>query len=147
MNHWLVKSEPGDWSWQDHWTKRGRTEAWTGVRNYQARNHMQAMSKGDLVFFYHSVGDREIVGVCEVVKEAYPDATVKPEKLKKDGSNPWVCVDLKAIAPVDPPITLDTIKADAKLKDMVLVNNSRLSVQPVTAAAWKHLCKLGGVGL
>jgi len=147
MKYWLVKSEPGEWSWQNHWTKKGKTESWTGVRNYQARNHLASMKKGDLAFFYHSVGDREIVGVCQVVKEAYPDPTTTPDKLKKDGSNPWVCVDMKAIQPVDPPISLDQIKADPKLEDMVLVNNSRLSVQPVTAAEWKHLCKLGGVSL
>ncbi|MEO0586340.1 MAG: EVE domain-containing protein [Planctomycetota bacterium] len=145
MKYWLVKSEPGSWSWQDHWSKRGRVEPWDGVRNHQAKANMVAMKKGDLAFFYHSVGDREIVGICEVVKESYPDPTVKPDKLKKDGSNPWVCVDLKAIRKVDPPITLDTIKADGKLGDMVLVNNSRLSVQPVTAAEWKRVCKLGGI--
>ncbi|MEM9251963.1 MAG: EVE domain-containing protein [Planctomycetota bacterium] len=145
MKYWLIKSEPGTWSWQDHWTKKGRVEPWDGVRNHQAKANMIAMKKGDRAFFYHSVGDREIVGVCEVVKEHYPDPTVKPEKLNKDGSNPWVCVDFKAIAPLDTPVTLAGVKADAKLEDMVLVNNSRLSVQPVKVAEWKRVCKLGGV--
>jgi len=142
MNYWLIKSEPGTWSWQDHWTKRGKTEPWDGVRNHQAKANMIAMKKGDRAFFYHSVKEKQIVGICEVVKEHYPDPTVKPEKLNKDGSNPWVCVDFKAIEPVTPPITMEQIKQVASLKEMVLLNNSRLSVQPVTAKEWKAVLKM-----
>jgi len=145
MNHWLVKSEPNEFSWSDHWSRPKRTEMWSGVRNHQAKNNLIAMRHGDRAFFYHSVKDREIVGIIEVVKESYPDPTVKKDKLKKDGSNPWVVVDFKAVEPIDPPISLDRIKQEKSLADMVLVNNSRLSVQPVTPAEWRKICKIAGL--
>ncbi|MEZ6023657.1 MAG: EVE domain-containing protein [Hyphomonadaceae bacterium] len=135
MAYWLVKSEPGTWSWEQH-VKKG-ADAWTGVRNHQAKAHLKTMKKGDRAFFYHSGEGKEIVGVSEVVKEAYIDPT--------DKTGAFVCVDLKAVGPLKTPITLAAIKADKKLADMVLVKNSRLSVQPVTAAEWSHIAKLGGV--
>jgi predicted RNA-binding protein with PUA-like domain len=135
MAHWLVKSEPGTWSWEQH-VKKG-VDAWTGVRNHQAKTHLNAMKKGDQVFFYHSGEGKEIVGVSEVAKEAYPDAT--------DKTGAFVCVDLKAVEPLKTPVTLAAIKADKKLANMVLVKNSRLSVQPVTAAEWSAIRKMGGM--
>lgn len=135
MAYWLVKSEPDTWSWTQH-VKKG-ADAWTGVRNHQAKAHLNAMKKGDLAFFYHSNEGKEIVGVSEVVKEAYPDPN--------DKTGAFVCVDLKAVEPLKTPVTLAAIKADKTFADMVLVNNSRLSVQPVTAAEWKAIRKLGGL--
>lgn len=135
MAYWLVKSEPGAWSWDEH-VKKG-ADVWTGVRNHQAKAHLKAMKKGDRAFFYHSGEGKEIVGVSEIIKEAYPDAT--------DKTGAFVCVDLKAIEPLKTPVTLAAIKADKKLADMVLVKNSRLSVQPVTADEWKVIRKMGGL--
>jgi predicted RNA-binding protein with PUA-like domain len=135
MAYWLVKSEPGTWSWDSH-VKKG-VDAWTGVRNHQAKTHLNAMKKGDKVFFYHSGEGKEVVGVSEVVKEAYQDAT--------DKTGAFVCVDLRAVEPLKTPVTLATIKADKKLANMVLVKNSRLSVQPVTAAEWSAIRKMGGL--
>ena len=135
MAYWLVKSEP------EHLVLGaarqeggGRLD---GVRNHQAKTHLNAMKKGDKVFFYHSGEGKEIVGVSEVAKEAYPDAT--------DKTGAFVCVDLKAVEPLKTPVTLAAIKADKKFADMVLVNNSRLSVQPVTAAEWSAIRKMGGL--
>jgi predicted RNA-binding protein with PUA-like domain len=124
MAYWLFKSEPGTWSWDDH-VKKG-TEHWNGVRNYQANNNMKAMKVGDLGFFYHSVNEKQIVGIVEVVKEHYPDHT--------DPKGTFGMVDLKAVKPVEKPVTLADVKSNPKLEKMVLANNSRLSVQPVTAA-------------
>jgi len=135
MAHWLVKSEPATWSWEQH-VKKG-VDGWTGVRNHQAKTHLKAMKKGDRVFFYHSGEGKEVVGVSEVVMEAYPDTT--------DKTGAFVCVDLKAVEPLKTPVTLVAIKADKKLADMVLVKNSRLSVQPVTAAEWSAIRKMGGL--
>ena len=137
MAYWLFKSEPSTWSWDDQVAKGDAGEEWDGVRNYQARNNMRLMKIGDRVFFYHSQKDREIVGIVEVCAEAHPDSTTDDER--------WECVDIKAISPVPEPVTLDAIKAEPKLAEMVLVNNSRLSVQPVTDAEWKIICKLGKV--
>ena len=138
MAYWLVKSEPDVFGWDDQ-VKAG-VEPWTGVRNHQAKLNLKAMKKGDLAFFYHSNIGKEVVGVVEVVREAYPDPTVKPDDPKGD----WVCVDMKAVAPFPTPVTLAGIKQDPKLAKMSLLNSARLSVQPVTAAEWKHICKLGG---
>lgn len=138
MNYWLVKSEPDSWSW-DQQVKAGRKgEPWTGVRNHTARQNLKTMRKGDLVFFYHSVVGKEIVGIVEVVREAYPDPSAK-------SGEPWVVVDLAAREPLKTKVTLDAIKKEPKLKDMALVKYSRLSVQPVSAAEWKLVCKMGGV--
>jgi predicted RNA-binding protein with PUA-like domain len=137
MAYWLFKSEPNTWSWEDQVKKGKKGEEWDGVRNYQARNFMRAMKKGDLGFFYHSVNEKRVVGIVEVIAEAHPDST--------DGSGTWECVDIAAVEPVPNPVTLDDIKAEPKLSDMVLVNNSRLSVQPVTASEWKQVRKMGGL--
>jgi predicted RNA-binding protein with PUA-like domain len=137
MAYWLIKSEPNVWSW-DQQVKKGATgEAWTGVRNHTAKQNLEAMKKGDKAFFYHSNEGKEIVGVAEVIREAYPDASDKTGK--------FVCVDVRAKEPLPRPVTLAEIKEDAKLKAMALVKYSRLSVQPVTAAEWEHICKLGGL--
>lgn len=132
MNHWLIKQEPTSYSWDD-FVKDGKT-AWTGVRNYMARNNLQAMRKGDRAFYYHSVVGKAVMGEAEVVREAYPDPTAK-----EDG---WVCVDVKPLKALPRPVALDEIKQDAALKNMVLLRNSRLSVQPVTAAEYKAVLAL-----
>ncbi|WP_316230339.1 EVE domain-containing protein [Bradyrhizobium sp. SZCCHNR1051] len=137
MNYWLVKSEPSVWSWDQQVAKGAKGEAWTGVRNFTARQNLVAMKKGDLAFYYHSNEGKEIVGIAEIIKEAYPDPTDKTGK--------FVCVDIKAHKAFKTPVTLAAIKADKTLSEMALVKQSRLSVQPVTAEEWKHICKLGGV--
>jgi predicted RNA-binding protein with PUA-like domain len=137
MAYWLFKSEPDTWSWDQQKKKRAKGEEWTGVRNYQARNNMRAMKLGDQGFFYHSGEGKEIVGIVEVVKLAHKDSTAK------EGA--WDCVDIKAVKDVPKPVTLDDIKAEKRLAKMVLVNNSRLSVQPVSDEEWKLVCELGGV--
>ncbi len=137
MAYWLVKSEPDVFGWDAQVKSGKKGEPWTGVRNHAAKLNLMAMKKGDKAFFYHSNIGKEIVGVVEVVKEAYPDPTAK--------EGPWVCVDISAVEPLKTPVQLAAIKADAKLKDMALVKLSRLSVQPVTDAEWKHIAKLGGV--
>lgn len=134
MQHWLVKSEPDAFSW-DQQVKNG-VEPWTGVRNHAAKQNLQAMRMGDLAFFYHSNVGKEIVGVVEVVREAYPDPTAK--------EGPWVCVDMKAVGPMPKPVTLVAIKADPALTELALVRQSRLSVMPVSAAHWRHICRMGG---
>ncbi len=132
MNHWLVKSEPEAYSWSQ-FLKDGKA-AWTGVRNFQSRNNLRAMKKGDAVFFYHSVSDKQVVGLAKVVKEFYPDATAE--------EGDWSCVDLAPEKTFVQPITLEIIKNDAVLKDMPLVRQSRLSVTPLTKAQADHLLKL-----
>jgi predicted RNA-binding protein with PUA-like domain len=131
--YWLVKSEPDAFSWDQQ--VANKVEPWTGVRNHMARNNLRAMKRGDRAFFYHSNIGKEIVGVVEVAREAYPDPTAE--------SGDWVCVDMKAIAPMPAPVTLAEIKADPVLKEMALVKLSRLSVGPVTEAEWTHICALG----
>jgi len=138
MPYWLMKSEPGSWSWEQQVKSGAKGEAWTGVRNFQAKANLMKMKKGDRAFFYHSGENKAVVGVVEIVREHYADPTAKKDE-------PWVVVDVKAVAPAKKPVTLAAIKAEAKLKDMVLVKNSRLSVQPVTAEEWKAVCKLGGM--
>ena len=135
MHYWLVKSEPDVWSWNDH-VKKG-VAAWTDVRNYQAANNMKAMKKGDRAFFYHSNIGREIVGILEVVKEAYPDPAAP--------SHHFVLVDLKAVKPLKTPVTLKQIKETKALQDMALIRQSRLSVMPVTDEEWKIICEMGGI--
>ena len=135
MAYWLFKSEPGTWSWDDQ-VKKG-VEHWDGVRNYQAANNMKAMKIGDLGFFYHSVNEKQIVGVVEVVKEHYPDHT--------DKSGRFGMVDIKALYPVKTPVTLAQIKEEPALQNLALVRQSRLSVVPVGKDEWKLLCKMAGV--
>jgi predicted RNA-binding protein with PUA-like domain len=137
MAFWLFKSEPSTWSWDQQVAKGYGGEECDGVRNYQARNFMREMVKGDLGFFYHSQSEKAVVGIVEVIAEAHPDSTTDDER--------WECVDIRAIKPLRRPVTLDEIKSDERLRDMVLVRNSRLSVQPVTADEWGVICSLGGV--
>ncbi len=137
MAYWLIKSEPDVFSWDDLVSRGKKGEAWDGVRNHQAKLNLMAMKKGDKAFFYHSNIGKEIVGVAEVIKEAYPDPTAEAGK-------PWVCCNFIAVEPLENPISLAMAKQDPKLAEMMLVNNTRLSVQPVTAAEWKHVCKKGG---
>jgi len=137
MAYWLFKSEPGAWGWHDQVQHGGAVE-WTGVRNYAARNFMRQMVVGDLGFFYHSVDEKRIVGVVRVARTAHPDSSTEDAR--------WECVDIEAVEPMPLPVTLEAIKADPALAEMILVNNSRLSVQPVTEAEWRHIRKLGGLG-
>ena len=137
MAYWLFKSEPDAWSWDQQVARGDKGEEWTGVRNYQARNHMRAMQLGDRGFFYHSNVGKEIVGIVEVCGLSAPDSSTDDPR--------WDCVTIKAVKPLARPVTLEDCKADERLKDMVLVNNARLSVQPVTEAEWQTICKLGGV--
>jgi len=136
MAHWLVKSEPAAWSWDDQ--ARGGAEPWTGVRNHQAAANLKAMRLGDTAFFYHSVEGRQIVGIVEVVREAYPDPT--------DPGSRWVAVDVKALTALPRPVTLAEIKADPRLVELPLVRQSRLSVMPIDAESWGLISALGGVG-
>ena len=137
MAYWLLKSEAETWSW-DQQKKEGRKGAeWGGVRNYQARNNMRAMRKGDLGFFYHTGEEKRIVGIVKVVKEAPPEST--------DGTGLWECVDVASVTDMPKPVTLAEIKATPALKAMVLVRVSRLSVQPVTEAEWRKICAMGGI--
>ena len=137
MRYWLFKSEPSTWSWQDQINIGDAGEEWDGVRNYQARNFMREMKLGDRGFFYHSQKEKSVVGIVEVIAEAHQDSTTEDER--------WECVDIKAIETVPTPVTLDQIKADERLADMVLVKNSRLSVQPVSEAEWAVITTMGGV--
>ena len=136
MAYWLIKSEPDAFSWAQQ-VEHG-VEPWTGVRNHAAKLNLRAMRTGDRAFFYHSNTGKEIVGIVEVVREAYPDPTAE------DGAD-WSAVDVRAVRPLKQPVTLAAIKADPALADMALVRLSRLSVSPVTPAEWKHICALGGV--
>ena len=126
---WLIKSEPSAWSWDDQVKKD--IEAWTGVRNYQASNNLKAMRIGDTAFFYHSVVERRIVGIVEVVREAFPDPT--------EPTSRWVAVDVKTVRPVQKPVTLAEIKSEPRLEDIALVRQSRLSVVPLSEEQWQIL--------
>ncbi|MEM9684209.1 MAG: EVE domain-containing protein [Pseudomonadota bacterium] len=132
MAYWLVKSEPGAWSWDDQ-VKKG-VEHWDGVRNYQASNNMKAMKIGDRAFFYHSVNEKRIVGIVEVVREAYPDHTADDDR--------WIMVDFKTLYPVKRPVTLAEIKAEPRLENLALVRQSRLSVVPVADDEWRIICAM-----
>jgi predicted RNA-binding protein with PUA-like domain len=137
MAYWLVKSEPDVFSWDDLMKAGKNGTPWTGVRNHGAKLHLSAMKPGERVFYYHSNADKAVVGIAEVVRAAYPDPTAE--------SGPWVSPDIRALEPLKTHVTLAVAKADPALKDMVLVNNTRLSVQPVSDAEWKHISRLGGV--
>jgi len=132
--HWLVKSEPDAFSWDQQ--VANRVEPWTGVRNHMAKNNLKAMKRGDLAFFYHSNVGKEIVGVVRVARAAYPDPSAE--------SGDWVCVDMEAVGPKPRPVTLMEIKATPALADLPLVRMSRLSVMPISPAHWKTLCRMGG---
>lgn len=138
MAYWLFKTEPSTWSWENQKKKGARGEAWNGVRNHQAANNMKAMALGDLGFFYHSVEEKRIVGIVEVSGLYRPDPT--------DETGKFGLVEVTAVRDMPTPVSLADIKANPKLAAMVLVKNSRLSVQPVTASEWAIICKMGGVG-
>ena len=137
MRYWLFKSEPDVWSWDDQAAKGAAGEEWHGIRNYQARNNMRLMQIGDQGFYYHSNIGKEIVGVVEVCALSHPDSTTDDPR--------WDCVNIRALRPFKRPVTLEEAKADPRLSGMVLVNNSRLSVQPVSPGEWAVVCGLGGV--
>jgi len=137
MNHWLFKSEPDVWGWDQQVARGAAGEEWNGVRNYQARNNMRAMQVGDLGFFYHSNIGKAIVGIVEVCRESAPDSTTDDPR--------WDCVMIRAVRPLVRAVTLEDCKVQPGLEAMVLVNNSRLSVQPVRAEEWAIICRMGGV--
>ena len=137
MAYWLFKSEPNTWSWDQQVARGDAGEEWDGVRNYQARNNMRAMQIGDRGFFYHSLSEKAVVGIVEVITTAHPDSKTDDPR--------WECVDIRAVRPLPKPVTLDQCKTDPRLADMVLVNNSRLSVQPVSDEEWRIVCELGGL--
>jgi len=133
MQYWVVKQEPESYSWST-FLKDGRTE-WTGVRNFQARNNLRAMEKGDLVLYYHSVSEKQVVGIARVIKEAYADLTAK--------EGDWSCVDLEPVKSIESPVTLAAIKSDKVLAEASLARRGRLSVQPLSGAQFKRILKLG----
>ncbi len=135
--YWLMKSEPDAFSWSDLVAKGAKGEPWSGVRNFTARNFMKDMKVGDLCFFYHSNIGKEVVGVCEVIEPAHPDPT--------DDTGKWECVDVRAVEAMPKPVTLADVKENPKLSEMSLVKSFRLSVQPVTAAEWAEVCRMGGL--
>ena len=137
MRYWLFKSEPDTWSWDQQVARGAAGEEWHGVRNYQARNNMRTMKVGDLGFYYHSNVGKEIVGIVEVCRESAPDSTTDDAR--------WDCVHIRAVNPLKRAVTLEDCKVHPALEKMVLVNNSRLSVQPVTEAEWDVVCGLGGL--
>jgi predicted RNA-binding protein with PUA-like domain len=137
MAHWLLKTEPEEFSWDDQVKRGAKGESWTGVRNFTARRYMTEMKKGDHAFFYHTGDEKQVVGIVEVIREAYPDPT--------DEKGVFKSLDVKAVKPFPKPVTLAAVKADARLKDMALVKYARLSVQPVTPQEWKVICAMGNV--
>ena len=136
MRHWLIKSEPSSWSWEQQVAAGAAGTPWNGVRNHAAKLNLMAMKKGDLAFFYHSNEGKNVVGVAEVIREAYPDPETPGE--------PWVLVDFKAVAPFPRPVSLVEVKAEPRLAKMALVALTRLSVQPVTDEEWAIVCDMGG---
>jgi predicted RNA-binding protein with PUA-like domain len=138
MAYWLLKTEPEEFSWDDQVKRGAKGEPWSGVRNFTARRHLKEMKKGEKFFFYHTGGEKQVVGIGEVIREAYPDPSAGK-------GEPWVAVQTGAVEPLPMPVTLAAIKAEPKLKGMALVKYARLSVQPVTDAEWKFVCKMGGV--
>jgi predicted RNA-binding protein with PUA-like domain len=138
MAHWLMKSEPDAWAWDQQVKSGPKGTAWTGIRNHTAKLNMMKMKKGDRAFFYHSNVGKEIVGIVEVIKEAYHDPTA-------EAGSPWVCVDIKAVEPMPKPVTLAAVKADPKLAEIQLLKQSRLSLPAITDGEWKLLCKMGGL--
>ena len=137
MAYWLVKSEPDVFSFEDLKALGEKGSEWTGIRNYQARNNMRAMQIGDKAFYYHSNIGLEIVGIAEVTALVHPDSTINDPR--------WECVDIKALCDMPKPVSRDACKANPKLKDMVLVVNTRLSVQPVRDSEWQEICRMGGL--
>ena len=137
MAYWLFKSEPFKWGWDDQKKAGKKGTEWDGIRNYQARNFMRDMKKGDLGFFYHSNKGLEVVGIVEICAESHPDSTTDDER--------WDCVDVRAVCDMPEPVTLKAVKANEKLSDMALVTSFRLSVQPVKEDEWMEVCRMGGL--
>jgi predicted RNA-binding protein with PUA-like domain len=138
MAYWLLKTEPDEYSWDDQVKRGAKGEAWTGVRNFTARRHLKEMKKGDKFFFYHTGEEKQVVGIGEVIREAFHDPTAAKNE-------PWVAVQTAAGKPLPKSVTLAAVKAESKLKEMALVKYGRLSVQPVTDTEWKIVCKMGGL--
>jgi predicted RNA-binding protein with PUA-like domain len=138
MAYWLLKTEPEEFSWNDQVARGKNGEPWSGVRNFIARKHLKEMKQGEKFFFYHTGKEKQVVGIGEVLREHFPDPTAAK-------GEPWVAITTGAVEPLPQPVTLAAIKADPKLKAMALVKYARLSVQPVTAEEWKHVCKMGGL--
>ena len=137
MAYWLVKTEPGTWSWDDQVEAGAKGTAWEGVRNHQAKQNLMKMKRGERVFFYHSGDEKQVMGVVEVIGEYRPDPS--------DKTGAFGLVDFKAVAPLTKPVTLAQCRSEPRLKKMVLLNNSRLSVQPVSVEEWRTICALGGL--
>ena len=137
MAYWLLKTEPEEFSWDDQVKRGAKGEPWTGVRNFIARGNLKSMKKGEHAFFYHTGKEKQIVGIVEIIKEAYKDPT--------DEKSIFYCVDTRALEPFKTFVTLAEVKADPKLKSMMLVRSARLSVQPVTNEEWTYICRKGGV--
>ena len=137
MAYWLLKTEPEEFSWDDQVKRGQKGEPWSGVRNFKARSNLKAMKKDEQALFYHTGDEKQVVGIVEIIREAYPDKT--------DEKGVFVCVDTRAVKPFAKFVTLGEVKADPKLKNMVLAREPRLSVQPVTAEEWKTICRMGGV--
>jgi predicted RNA-binding protein with PUA-like domain len=137
MNYWLMKSEPSTWSWDDQIRKGAKGEGWDGVRNYQASNNMKSMSVGDLCFFYHSVKERDVVGIVKVIKSYHPDPTDKTSR--------FGMVRVAKYKSLKKRVNLDQIKNDTRLKHLALVRQSRLSVMPIDKKSWTIICNLGGI--
>ena len=135
MAHWLLKSEPDDWSWAEQVAKGRDGAEWTGIRNFSAQRHLRTMKKGEQAFFYHTGKERAIVGIVKVIAEAHPDST----------DSAWRAVDVAAVRPLPTPVSLEQIKANQRLAGMVLVRQPRLSVQVVTEVEWQIVCKMGGI--
>jgi predicted RNA-binding protein with PUA-like domain len=135
MAHWLLKSEPDDWSWAAQVAKGRQGAEWTGIRSFAAQNHLRTMKKGERAFFYHTGKERSVVGIVEVIQEAHPDSTDRA----------WSAVDVAAVEPLPTPVGLDRIKADGRLARMALVRLPQLSVQPVSEAEWRLVCRMGGL--
>ncbi len=137
MSHWLLKTEPEEFSWNDQVARGAKGEPWSGVRNFRARSNLKKMKKGEQAFFYHTGKEKQVVGIVEVIREAYPDPT--------DADGKFVAVTVRSVKPLPEPVTLAAVKADPRLKEMALTKYARLSVQPVTEAEWKMVCAMGGV--
>jgi len=137
MAYWLLKTEPEEFSWDDCVKRGAKGEPWSGVRNFTARRHLKEMKKGEEAFFYHTGDEKQIVGIAEIIREAHPDPG--------DEKGVFVMVDVKAVKPLPTPVTLAAVKVDPKLNEMALTKYARLSVQPVTAAEWAHVCRMGGL--
>jgi predicted RNA-binding protein with PUA-like domain len=138
MAYWLLKTEPEEFSWNDQVARGKKGEPWSGVRNFIARKNLKEMKQGEKFFFYHTGKEKQVVGIGEVLREAYPDPTAEK-------GEPWVAITTGAVEPLPQPVTLAAIKAEPKLKDMALVKYARLSVQPVSADEWKYICRMGGL--